>query len=304
MSVHSLASYALRVPDLEAGRRFYETLGLVSNERDGILGFRCSGLDDDQVRLVEGARKRLDHLRFGADETGLGAIRARMRAAGVEEADPPHDALGDGLWLRDPDGNAVNVRPAQHPSPRTAPERIVNSPGNYRRIGFPGCPPRGRVSPYRLGHVVLQTPQLEEMLAFYRDVLGLALSDRCQRIIAFLHVPQGGDHHVLAFASAERRGFHHASFEVGSIDEIGMGAQTVLQAGYRDGWGLGRHVIGANLFHYLRDPWNSMAEYYCDMDQIPGDGSWQPRNYPPEDAQYRWGPHPPPDFDVNFEEPD
>lgn len=306
MAVHSFDSYALTVPDLEAGRRFYTTMGLEAGERDGALGFRCAGLDDDQVRLVEGRRKRLNHLRFGADEAGLAAIRARMRAAGADETEPPQEAPGDGLWLRDPDGNAVNVlRHAASSRPaRSASEAVVNRPGSYRRIGVPGCPPRDRVSPYRLGHVVLQTPRLEEMLAFYRDVLGLKLSDRARQIIAFMHLPHGGDHHVLAFASAERRGFHHASFEVGSIDEIGMGAQTVLEAGYRDGWGLGRHVIGANLFHYVRDPWNSMAEFYCDMDQIPADGSWQPRNYPPQDAQYRWGPHPPPDFDVNFEEPD
>jgi catechol 2,3-dioxygenase len=152
--------------------------------------------------------------------------------------------------------------------------------------------------------VVLHTPRQDEMIGFYADILGLRLSDRARNIIAFMHVPQGGDHHVLAFASDERPGFHHASFEVDSIDAIGMGAQAVLEAGYRDAWGLGRHVIGANLFHYVRDPWNSLAEYYCDMDQIPGDGTWQPRDYPPEDAHYRWGPVPPPDFGANFEESD
>jgi catechol 2,3-dioxygenase-like lactoylglutathione lyase family enzyme len=304
MSVHSLASYALTVPDLESGRRFYATLGLEPRDRDGVLGFRCTGLDDDQVHLVEGRRKRLNHLRFGADEAGLAEIRTRMRARGIAEIDPPYDAFGEGIWLRDPDGNAVNVQLTTRPASRRAPALLFNTPGNHARIGVAGCPPRSPVAPYRLGHVVLHTPRVDEMVAFYDDILGLRLSDRAQQIIAFMHVRQGGDHHVLAFASDERRGFHHASFEVDSIDAIGMGAQAVLEAGYRDGWGLGRHVIGANLFHYVRDPWNSLAEYYCDMDQIPGDGTWQPRNYPPEDAHYRWGPVPPPDFGANFEEPD
>jgi catechol 2,3-dioxygenase len=105
----------------------------------------------------------------------------------------------------------------------------------------------------------------------------------------------------VALLKDQRPGFHHASFEVGSVDEIGLGAQAVLGAGYKNGWGLGRHVIGSNFFHYLRDPWNSLAEYFCDIDQIPGDGSWKAEDQPAEDALYRWGPPVPEDFGRNYE---
>lgn len=302
MPVHSFLSYALTVPELEAGKQFYTTLGLAARERGEALAFRCEGLETDQVQLFEGRRKRLRFLRYGADAAELGALRERMRARGVAEIDPLDPADPDGVWLRDPDGNAINVRTAEPGAPRAAKVPVLNVPGNVTRVGVAGCPPRAPVAPHKLGHVVLHSPRLEQMIAFYRDVLGFRLSDRARSIIAFMHFPTGGDHHVIAFANDARRGFHHASFEVGSIDEIGMGAQAVLEAGYRDGWGLGRHVIGANFFHYVRDPWNSLAEYYCDMDRIPADGSWEPRDYPPADAQYRWGPHPPPDFDINFED--
>jgi len=80
-----------------------------------------------------------------------------------------------------------------------------------------------------------------------------------------------------------------------------MGAQAVIGAGYRDGWGFGRHVLGSNFFHYVRDPWMSMAEYFCDIDQIPADGSWRAGDHPPEDALYRWGPPVPEDFGRNYE---
>src|SRR5688572_3626992 len=130
------------------------------------------------------------------------------------------------------------------------------------------------------GHVLLFTPDVERKMQFYSDVLGFRLSDRSGEIIAFMHTAGGGDHHVLAFAKSDKPGFHHASFEVGSVDEIGMGAQHVLGAGYRNGWGFGRHVIGSNFFHYLRDPWNSLAEYFCDIDRIPSDGSWRAKDYP------------------------
>ena len=45
----------------------------------------------------------------------------------------------------------------------------------------------------------------------------------------------------------------------------------------------------------------SMAEYFCDIDQIPGDGSWRAEDHPAEDALYRWGPKLPPEFERNFE---
>ncbi len=300
MSVQSLLSFALSVPAPESGLRFYSTFGLIPQQRGGTLVFRCDGREQDQVILVEGRRKHLHHLRFGTDAAGETVIRTRLAARQVPEIDPPMDDFAGGLWLSDPDGTALNIRNETARPWRSAKAFRINQPGSYARFER-GCPPRHQVRPTRLGHVLLFTPQLDAMVAFYCDVLGLRLSDRVPGIISFLHLPCGGDHHVLAFVQDSRPGFHHASFEVDSPDEIGMGAQAVLAAGYRNGWGFGRHVIGSNFFHYLRDPWMSLAEYFCDIDQIPGDGSWQPQDLGAEDALYRWGPEPPADFVRNFE---
>ena len=300
MAVQSLLSYALTVPDIEAGRKFYGTFGLLPQERDNALAFRCEGRDQDQVLLVEGREKRLNHLRFGTDAAGLAAIRARMRAEGVPEIDAPHNDFGGGLWLADPDGHPVNVRDEAARPSRTAKPFVVNTPGHYDRRGR-GCPRRHGVRPVRLGHVLLHSPDLARMIGFYVGILGLRVTDRVPGIIVFMHLPGGGDHHVVALLHDPRPGFHHASFEVESPDEIGMGAQTMLEAGYRNGWGFGRHVLGSNFFHYLRDPWMSLAEYFCDIDQIPADGSWRAEDHPAADALYRWGPPVPEDFGRNFE---
>lgn len=95
------------------------------------------------------------------------------------------------------------------------------------------------------------------------------------------------------------------SFEVGDIDEIEIGAQTLLRAGYKDGFGLGWHVGGSNYFHYIRDPWNSLAEYFWDIDVIPEDDSgWQPMDVGPEKLTAVWAATPPPpEFVINFEAP-
>ena len=42
------------------------------------------------------------------------------------------------------------------------------------------------------------------------------------------------------------------------IDDIGIGA-AMADKGYHKGWGLGRHVLGSNYFHYVRDPWGASA---------------------------------------------
>jgi catechol 2,3-dioxygenase len=94
---------------------------------------------------------------------------------------------------------------------------------------------------------------------------------------------------------------HHASFQVGSVDEIAMGAVRMAERGWQPGWGLGRHVIGSNFFFYLRDPWGSFSEYYFDLDYIPETCAWEPRDFPPEDSLYVWGPPCPADFGENKE---
>jgi catechol 2,3-dioxygenase len=71
--------------------------------------------------------------------------------------------------------------------------------------------------------------------------------------------------------------------------------------GYTKGWGLGRHVLGSNYFHYVRDPWGSFAEYSCDIDYIPKSQQWVAGNHAPEDSLSLWGPEPPDYFIANHE---
>jgi catechol 2,3-dioxygenase len=94
---------------------------------------------------------------------------------------------------------------------------------------------------------------------------------------------------------------HHCSWDVASINDIGLGAMHMADKGFAYGWGLGRHVLGSNYFHYVRDPWGSYAEYSCDIDYIPVDKDWQDGDHPAEDSFYVWGPNPPQDFATNFE---
>lgn len=303
--IRNLQHLALAVPDVEASRKFYETFGLIGSVRGGSVVMRCDGRDQDQVILVEGAKRRTHHLSFGIAAADLPAMAASLDARGVTLLDPPYPGAPEGLWLRDPDGTLVNLQPAAaQPIGGFAPT-LVNSPGDYRRVGLRGAPSSDlRARPRRLGHVLLFTPDVLRMTRFYTELLGMRLSDTVAGdMLAFIRCAGDSDHHVLALAHSDRPGFHHASFEVGSLDEIMCGVARLAESGYRPAWGLGRHVVGSNFFYYIRDPWNGMAEYFWDIDFVPGDMTWQVHDWAPKDGFFLWssGGPPPADFVQNFE---
>ena len=303
MSIRSLQHIALTVPDAAVGKQFYGDFGLEARDDGKRVVMRCHGRDQDQVILLEGPKRKMHHICFGARPEAIAELKTRLEKNGTELLDAPKEAPGDGAWFRDVDGLLVNVRPAAPAPWAPAPEWKINNPGHLNRAGIPGNPARNApVRPRRLGHTLRFTPNLDKQLDFYARVVGMRLSDRSHDIIGFLRNGEGGsDHHVLAFLKDDRPGYHHASFEVGNVDEVGLGACRLIDKGYRNGWGLGRHVIGSNFFFYLRDPWGSFSEYYFDLDYIPEACAWEPRDFPPEDSLYVWGPPCPADFGENKE---
>jgi catechol 2,3-dioxygenase-like lactoylglutathione lyase family enzyme len=289
-AVYSLDHFALSVPDVEKGAAFYRDFGLMPVAADNAV--RIDAANGVAGFLHEGPRKRLHHLTFVIDGGATAEFVSRLHAEGVERVD------GDGVWFRDPDGNLIQLAVLPKRSPASKSQMDVR----ICAAGERGAPDdAGEIRPRRLGHVLLFSPDVLRQVAFYERVLGLRLSDRSGEIVAFMHSPHGSDHHILAFGKSERPGFHHASFELDAIDKIGMAAMQMSEKGHREGWGFGRHYIGSNYFQYVRDPWGSFAEYFCDIDYIPAGCTWEPRDVPPERALFVWGPQPPPYFFQNAE---
>jgi catechol-2,3-dioxygenase len=302
LGVHSVDQFVFTVPDLKIAADFHKSFGLdVRNERQG-LGLYTVNHPHRWASITEGpgSTKKLHHVSFGLFDEDMPAFSARLQNLGVKRLDPPPGHESNGIWFRDQDGTLIEVRVAQKSSPveKTHIEAILPSPG------FGAAPKRSRAGttrPNRLAHILLFTADVHAAVTFYSRVLGLRLSDRSGDNIAFLHGIHGSDHHMVAFAKAEGPGLHHTSWDVGTIHEIGLGAMQMADKGFSRGWGLGRHVLGSNYFHYVRDPWGSYAEYSCDMDFIPADVDWQGGDHDAEDAFYVWGPNPPEDFGVNYE---
>jgi catechol 2,3-dioxygenase-like lactoylglutathione lyase family enzyme len=195
----------------------------------------------------------------------------------------------------------ITVAPKVSPSAKT-----VHAPRAEVARGRGAAPARSKVAPVlprTLSHALFFTPDVTRMVAFLKDVIGLRLSDHSGDGIAFLHGPHGSDHHLVAFAKSHAPGLHHTSWDVGSLDDVGCGAEQMRAAGYTRGWGVGRHVLGSNYFHYVQDPWGSFCEYSFDIDYVPLDLDWPAADHPPEDSFYVWGPAVPEDFVTNHEQP-
>jgi catechol 2,3-dioxygenase-like lactoylglutathione lyase family enzyme len=297
--VHSLDHFALSVPDLEAARAFYRAFGLDVHDSGGGLELRAFGQDHVWARIGEGPRKKLEYVSFGAYAPDLPTFAARLRALGVAPAAAPAGVGDEGLWFHDPAGTRLQIRAAAKSSPDEKRSAIIPTAYNADRA----CPyrdARPKVRPVGLSHALFFQPDMGEAIAFYTQVLGLRLSDDAGPV-AFLHGVHGSEHHLIAFAQSEGIGYHHSAWAVTSIEQVGLGAAQMAEAGRARGWGLGRHVLGSNYFHYVQDPWGSYAEYSFDIDYIPRGHDWAGGHPDPENSFYLWGPPPPEDFTYNHE---
>ena len=299
LGAHSLDCFTLRVPDLAKAEEFYQTFGLATSHDAQGMGLFTDGNSHRWVNVVEGHDKKLNHLTFGIFEDDLPAFHKKLKDRGIELL-PNTDRNSNGLWFHDPEGIPVELRVTEKSSPVSkASFADISAPAGVQGAFFRSTAPRTR--PKRLGHIAVFTSDVSRSIQFYEDVVGLRLSDRSGEGVAFLHGPHGSDHHMLALVKSNGPGLHHCSWEVSSVDQIGLGASTMARSGYVSGWGMGRHVLGSNYFHYVRDPWGSYSEYSADMDYIPVDCDWKAADHDMEDSMNLWGPVPPADFVTNFE---
>jgi len=279
MAVLAIDSYALEVPDIAPGVRFYSDAGLETRVEGNIARFRCVDQSHDSVVLLGGfPRKRLHHIALRAEE--LDQIALQVPTAGGALTRAPAGFDDDGLWVRDPHGTLIHlVERAAAVEPVPAPAFAINAPGRIVRMRRSAILPASAyvpVKPVKLGHVLLFTPDVATSVRFMTDALGMGLADRAQDVIAFCCARRNSDHHVVAFAKSPGVGFHHGSFQVHDPDAVGRGGRALLQKTGKGSWGFGRHTIGSNFFHYIQDPWGSWFEYYADIDFIDDHSRWTP----------------------------
>ncbi|WP_326537063.1 VOC family protein [Pseudorhodoferax sp.] len=299
-AVHSVDEFVLAVPDLAEARRFYTHFGLDVRDEGPGLALYTHGHPHRWARILAGPAKRLLWLSLGIHADDAERFARHLAARGIARSAAPAGADAGGLWITGPDALALQLRVADKCSP-SQPAPRETAPANHNAGRAPNRSQATPTRPLYLSHILLFSADVDAARAFYEGVLGLRLSDRSGSAIAFLHSPHGSDHHLIALARSGAGGLHHSSWCVPSLDAVGIGAQQMAQAGYTQGWGLGRHVLGSNYFRYVRDPWGSYAEYSYDIDFVEAGQTWPAADHPGEDALSVWGPELPADFITNHE---
>jgi catechol 2,3-dioxygenase len=296
LAVHSLDHFVMQVPDLAEAKNYFTLFGLDVKEEGDTLGLYCVGDTQRWGVIKQGAPKKLAGLCFGCFEDDLSRFKDHLTAMGLAV-----EAGDSSLRFVDPVGFPLEIRVL----PRTANSTLAPldaKGGSAEKRAAPLRSEAKQVHPSRLSHLAMFTGDLDTSLAFYQQALGLRLSDRSLDIVGFLHTPHGSDHHTIGLLGGTGPGLHHSSWEMTSLNDVGYGANYMAQNGHDYSWGLGRHVLGSNYFHYVRDPWGSWTEYSAGMDYIPVDVDWSAEDHHPEDSFYLWGPDVPAGFTDNTEQ--
>ena len=190
---------------------------------------------------------------------------------------------GRGVALEDPSGRSVWLLHGQAPveslpmrSPVTS---LTNTLRHTPRINRTVRTPIEPAQVAKLGHLVLQTVAFPTMAQWYLQVLGLIptdvqyLSDGSPNL-AFCRLDLGdapADHHSLVLVGGLEDKYEHSAYEVVDLDALGQGQQVLRAAGHSHMWGIGRHLLGSQLFDYWRDPDGFELEHYADGDLFTAD---------------------------------
>ena len=157
----------------------------------------------------------------------------------------------------------------------------------------------------RIGHAVLGSPKNQETVRWFRETLGLVRSDDVyagekENIIGqFSRIDAGDeyvDHHAFFCMRNERAGLNHFSFEVQDIDDVFIGHEYLNGlAKYEHMWGIGRHLLGSQVYDYWADPWGRVHEHWADTDRLNlhNGGNLVPAE---EGLRSQWGSRPPAKF--------
>ncbi|MGN9755832.1 VOC family protein [Streptomyces sp. SD31] len=307
IKVHDIAWLEFVKPDLNRAEAFAQAFGFTTSYRDGHeLHLRGTQAGAPCVIIRRGRKSRFLGPAFqAADPRDL----LRLADATDTRVHPGPDPLGGSVVdLLDPGGLRVRVVAGTHELPARAGQQpqTLNFGGDLDRGNATQRPPREPAGVRRLGHVVLQTTTYLRTLNWYLEHLGLIVSDflyyEGQRergpTMSFIRCDRGRtltDHHTLALTLGPANRYVHSAYEVTDLDALAAGGEYLLGEGYRRSWGIGRHILGSQLFDYWRDPDGFLVEHFTDSDMF--DASLEP-GWAPMTASglAQWGPPATKDF--------
>jgi len=273
--IDDIAFVRFRAPDLAAMKAFLEDFGLSETPHaPGRLFMRGTG-SAPFLHATELGEPGFAGFAFRAASPADLEMLAAAERVPIEALDAP----GGGRVVRliDPDGFPVEVVAGQAagdvtPLPPRAPWNNADASARLRQVKRVG---KGPAHVLRLGHGVLNVADFRRSEAWYKARFGFLTSDEIElqpglAVGAFLRCDRGdrpADHHTL-FLMQNPKGasFNHAAFEVRDLDDLMSGHDFLQQNARQAVWGVGRHILGSQVFDYWRDPWGHRVEHWTDGD--------------------------------------
>ena len=268
MSVRALGYIGIDARDFEPWRAFGTdvlAMQIVERGKDAI----ALRMDERCQRVLVQRGERDGPAYFGFETAGAQALQKtveNLEAAGVTvtratERELMLRGVESMAWCRDPAGNRVELFHGQ--AAGEGPLTLARPHGGFRT---------GRMG---MGHMVLHARDLDAMSAFYRDRLGLRLTDYMLKPYRLMFLRANPRHHSVGLLQSSENGVHHVMFEVLALDDVGR-AYDFAQEGWRIGQTLGRHANDWMLSFYTFCPAGFMMEYGWGGRAI-DEATWTPR---------------------------
>jgi catechol 2,3-dioxygenase-like lactoylglutathione lyase family enzyme len=279
--------------------KFVTDFGLVVASR-GDDALYARGTDPEPyVHVTERGESGFRGLAFeAASADDLRAAAKLDGASPVEKIDAPGG--GQRVRFTDPDGYAIEVvhgRELLPPLPvrSTGP---LNRGRDRQRLGVLQRVQAGPACVKRIGHAGIHVGDFRRSAEWYQSRFGfiasdeIFLGDRDNLVAAFLRCDLGdvhADHHTLVCVGVgDQQGLDHAAFEVEDYDAVMLGHDHLKNAGYTHKMGVGRHILGSQVYDYWCDPWGNVLEHFTDGDLLDAEHETE-RHDPGAALGSQWG---------------
>jgi len=299
-------------PDLAQITTFLRDFGMhIAKRTDTQVWYRGYGPDQYVYYAQKGEKKFMGGTYEVESYADLEKAAKLDKAGNIEELT---DAPGGGhlITLTDPEGFPINLIHGQTPAELgTLPEKIIyNDETDKPRVRKFNRFTPGPAAVHKLGHYGLCVKDFPAQLEWYTRNFNFAPTDflyvpdpsagdkKTRDVAVFAHIDRGQDyvdHHTFFMSTNPTSHVHHASFEVHDFDTQNLGHQWLAEKGYKSVWGVGRHILGSQIFDYWWDTTGNMIEHYADGDLVNED---TPIGFGPagDEALAVWGPEVPKTF--------
>lgn len=303
-----LAQVTYMAPDLDVMEGFLTAFGMTKAEGSDAETLYMRGTGTQRHIHVT---RRAEKQRFVGASFEMAALADLEELATFEGSGPVRESTEPGggyeVVMHTPDGieiKAIWGREKAEPIFDREPN-LFNNIRDKNRVYDPVRAPAAPATIARLGHFVLHVRDHDETMAWFKARFNWLDSDYFLPpgqdgpiVGTFVRLDLGKqlvDHHFALILQSDWVGVHHSAFEVIDLDAVMASHDYLIEQGYASDVGVGRHLLGSQVFDYWKDPFGFRIEHYTDGDVV--DADFKPGKFNGTASETtQWGNRPPLEF--------